>query len=365
VTSAADATFMRRALELARRGRGMTHPNPLVGAVVVREGRIVGEGFHAVYGGPHAEVVALLAAGEKARGADLYVTLEPCTHHGKTPPCVDAIRVAGVARVVYAADDPDRDAAGGAASLAAAGISVAAGLERDAARDLNRIFLHVRERGTPFVSLKVAQSLDGGIAAAEGERTQLTGAEAQAETHRLRADHEAVLVGIRTARIDDPLLTVRGAACRVPPVRIVLDTHARLPLESMLMRTLDQAAVWVVCADGADAGRADALAAAGAMVLRASGGPAGLDLAAVHRSLGAAGVRSVLVEGGAAVAAGFLDAGLVDRLHLFVAPHMLGRAAVPGPQPSTPVHWQPAGVQRFGRDVLLSLDPAASPAESP
>jgi diaminohydroxyphosphoribosylaminopyrimidine deaminase / 5-amino-6-(5-phosphoribosylamino)uracil reductase len=365
VTGAADATFMRRALELARRGRGMTHPNPLVGAVAVRDGRIVGEGFHEVYGGPHAEVVALRAAGDAARGADLFVTLEPCAHHGKTPPCVDAIRDAGVGRVVYATDDPDREAAGGAAALAAGGVAVDAGLERDAARELNRIFFHVRERGMPFVSLKVAQSLDGGIAAAEGERTQLTGVEAQAETHRLRADHEAVLVGIRTALIDDPLLTVRGAACRVPPVRIVLDTRACLPLHSTLMRTLDQAPVWVVCADAADAGRADALAAAGATVLRVPGGPAGLDLTAVHRSLSAAGVRSVLVEGGAAVAAGFLDAGLVDRFHLFVAPHMLGRAAVRGPQPTTPARWQSAGVQRFGSDVLLSLDPAAGPAESP
>jgi diaminohydroxyphosphoribosylaminopyrimidine deaminase / 5-amino-6-(5-phosphoribosylamino)uracil reductase len=342
----------------------MTHPNPLVGAVLVRDGEVVGEGFHATYGGPHAEIAALQAAGAAARGATLYVSLEPCAHHGKTPPCVDAIIAAGVTRVVYAAVDPDPQAAGGAARLRAAGIDVMGGVESQAARALDRPFFVTRERGGMYCALKLAVSLDGGIAAGEGQRTQLTGASAVTEAHRLRADHDGVVVGIRTALVDDPLLTVRGVPCRNAPARIVLDSQARLPPSSRLLKTVADAPVWVVCGDAAATGRVRILESAGARVLTAPATGEGLRPAGVLAALAAAGLRSVLVEGGGRVIGSFLDAGVADRLHLFIAPRLLGADAAPGLRVARETdRWALAAVERFDDDVVLTLDPAEAPAE--
>lgn len=349
---------MRRALELAFEGRGGTHPNPLVGAVVVRDGRVVGEGYHARLGGPHAEVIALNAAGGGARGATLYVTLEPCAHHGRTPPCTDAIIAAGVTRVVHAAPDPNPMAAGGAVVLAAAGIHVTGGVEEEAARSQNAIFFHTHESAGPWVSLKLAVSLDGGIAAGPGLRTQLTGTAAQEETHRLRASHDAVVIGSRTARIDDPLLTVRTFTPPRQPVRVVLDSHAGLSLESRLVRTAADADVLLLCAPDAPVSRTRALARAGVRIRTVAADDRGLAPAAVMESLTAEGISSVLVEGGSRLGASLLHGHCVHRLHLFIAPRFLGPGAVPAfPLPGPLAGWHCTGSRRCGSDAWLTFDP--------
>src|SRR3954468_2645940 len=233
-----DGAFMRRALALAERGWGRTAPNPMVGAVVVRDGRVVGEGWHAEFGGPHAEVEALRAAGDRAKGATMYVTLEPCNHQGKTPPCTEALLAAGVRRVVVACEDPNPEARGGAHRLREAGVDVALGVEEDAARELNAPFFHALASDRPFVRLKLALSLDGALADHTRQPGWLTGEAARHEVHRLRADADAIAVGIGTVLADDPELTVRHVpAPRVAPTRVVFDTSARLPRTSRLATT--------------------------------------------------------------------------------------------------------------------------------
>jgi diaminohydroxyphosphoribosylaminopyrimidine deaminase / 5-amino-6-(5-phosphoribosylamino)uracil reductase len=351
---------MRRALALAHLGWGRVHPNPQVGAVVVNGGRVVGEGYHAEYGGAHAEVAALRAAGDAARGATLYVTLEPCAHHGRTPPCTDAIRAAGIAEVVYAADDPNTRAGGGAARLREAGVRVHGGVERAAARELNAAFFHVHERGAPYVALKLAISLDGRIAARPGARTALTGTEATREVHRLRSGFDAILIGRGTAEADDPLLTVREVPLRQPPIRVVVDSGVRLDPASRLVRTAAEAPTWVLAAADADPARGRALAERGVRVIPAKRGAAGVDLRDGLRELAAAGARTILAEGGSRIASALLDADLVQRIFLFVAPVFLGSAGVPAfdvaAQP--PMRWRFTREQRFGADMLLTLDHA-------
>lgn len=346
-----DIRHIRRALALAERGWGRVAPNPLVGAVVVREAQVVGEGWHAEYGGPHAEVAALEAAGEAARDATLYVSLEPCAHHGKTPPCTEAIVDAGIRRVVVACRDPHPEAAGGIETLRKRGVEVEVGVEAEAARRLNAPFLWWQVTGRPFVTLKLALSLDARIAEAPGTRTAVTGEEAAERTHRLRAGHDAVMVGSGTARVDDPLLTVRrGPPPRRPPRRIVLDARLRTPPDATLLETAEAAPSWILTAPGADPDRAAALEAAGARVLEASPaekgdtpvgenstgarstgsapGERGLDPEGVLELLAREGVRSILLEGGARVAASFLRADAVQRLHLFYAPVAFGPEGV-------------------------------------
>ncbi|HLU24797.1 MAG TPA: bifunctional diaminohydroxyphosphoribosylaminopyrimidine deaminase/5-amino-6-(5-phosphoribosylamino)uracil reductase RibD [Longimicrobiales bacterium] len=355
-----DRDFMLRALELARRGWGRVHPNPLVGAVVVREGRVIGEGYHAEYGGPHAEVVALRAAGSAARGATLYVTLEPCNHHGKTPPCTGAILEAGIARVVYGAADPNPRARGGAGTLRAAGVDVVGGVCADESRALNAAFFHVHERGAPFVALKYALSLDARLSEAPGRRTAVTGPSAIAETHRLRAGFDAIMVGSRTARIDDPLLTVRGEVVpRVPPVRVVVDSEAALAPGSRLVRTARQVPVWVLCAEDAPRDRVDSLVREGVRVLPVPRAPAGLDVAAMLDRLAEAGIRSVFCEGGGRLGASLLAADRVRRLYLFYAPRLFGEAGVPA-FPAEPGRmaegWTLREVRPLPPDFLCILD---------
>jgi diaminohydroxyphosphoribosylaminopyrimidine deaminase/5-amino-6-(5-phosphoribosylamino)uracil reductase len=351
-----DRRWMRRALALARRGWGRTAPNPLVGAVLVREGRMVGVGWHAEFGGPHAEAMALAAAGEQARGATAYVTLEPCAHTGKTPPCADALLRAGVSRVVVAVADPNPIAAGGGTKLKAAGVAVEFGVESDAAEWLNAPFLLAARGATrPFVTLKLALSVEGGIAPASRSPQWLTGALARREVHRMRAQADAVAVGIGTALADDPALTVRDVAPpRVPPVRVVFDRQARLPLAGALVRTARETPVWVVAAPQAPAERVAVLEQAGVTVLRADGLPTALE------ALRERGVRHLLVEGGAGIAEALLSGGLVDRVAIFQSSVRLGAGAVPafGRLGSTlPDGWRRCVNRRLGADVLTVYVP--------
>lgn len=314
---------MTRAVELAARGLGRTSPNPVVGCVVLdADGRIVGEGWHERAGGPHAEVVALAAAGERARGGTAVVTLEPCRHTGRTGPCTSALLEAGVARVVIAVPDPTATAGGGADLLREHGLEVIEGVGRDAAAHGNRAWLHAMATGRPFVTWKLASTLDGRTAAADGTSRWITGPDARAAVHALRAERDAVLVGGGTLRADDPHLAARGIEGATQPLRVVLDRRAEVPLTA---RVLDDAApTLVVVAEGTDARR---LVDAGVDVLAVPAGPDGLDVAAVLAGLHERGVRSVLLEGGARVAASCIAADLVDEVVAHIAPALLGAGA--------------------------------------
>jgi len=322
---AGDAVFMRRALELARRGLGQTAPNPMVGAVIVRDGEVVGEGYHARHGEAHAEAAALRAAGDRARGATVYVSLEPCAHTGKTPPCADALVAAGVARVVMAVSDPNPVAGGGAERLREAGVEVVRGVEEEAARELNAAFFHAMEsepaHRRPWITLKLALSLDSAIADADGGSRWITGPGARAAVHELRAGSDAVAVGIGTVLADDPLLTVRDApAPRVPPLRVVFDRHARTPLDSRLVAGARELRTLLVVEDP-DPTAARALEEAGVELLRAA------SLESALEELARRDVRSLLVEGGARLAGALLERALVDRLIIFRGAVLLGRGA--------------------------------------
>ncbi|WP_369205297.1 bifunctional diaminohydroxyphosphoribosylaminopyrimidine deaminase/5-amino-6-(5-phosphoribosylamino)uracil reductase RibD [Streptomyces sp. PU-14G] len=320
---------MRRALALAARGLGSTSPNPVVGCVVLdRAGRVVGEGWHQRAGGPHAEVHALAEAGDDARGGTAVVTLEPCDHTGRTGPCSQALVDAGVSRVVYAVSDPSPGAAGGARTLAAAGVDVEGGLLADEAAAGNVAWLTSVLHGRPHVTWKYAATLDGRTAAADNSSRWITSAEARADVHRLRAESDAVLVGSGTARADDPHLAVRGVPGAVQPLRVVVDTEAAAVGPGA--RVLDTAAPTLVAvAQGADAAALEAAlrgAEGEAALLRSPRAPEGpgLDLAALLAALHARGVCSVLLEGGATLAGAFVAAGLVDRVVGYLAPVLLG-----------------------------------------
>jgi diaminohydroxyphosphoribosylaminopyrimidine deaminase/5-amino-6-(5-phosphoribosylamino)uracil reductase len=321
---ARDAAWMATALRLAARGLGNAWPNPAVGCVVVRDGRCVGRGWTQPGGRPHAETEALARAGDAARGATAYISLEPCAHWGRTPPCTNALIAAGVTRVVTAVEDPDPRVAGaGHAQLRAAGIAVTENVSREAAEWLNAGFFRRIRDARPLVALKLAQSLDGRIATATGESQWITGEAARAVGHRLRAEHDAILVGSRTAAVDDPALTCRlpGLAAR-SPVRVVVDGKASLSPASRLVRTATEVPTWLLTTREAPA---DALMHAGVRVLRVPGDEAGrIDLQAALGALALDGITRVLVEGGAGLAAALMARRLVDRLHLFSAGTVLG-----------------------------------------
>jgi diaminohydroxyphosphoribosylaminopyrimidine deaminase / 5-amino-6-(5-phosphoribosylamino)uracil reductase len=345
-----DRAFMRRALSLAQRGWGRTAPNPMVGAVVVSDEEVVGEGWHAEYGGPHAEVAALADAGDRARGATLYVSLEPCSHHGRTPPCTSAIVAAGIRRVVWAEADPGVESGGGSAVLRAAGIEVAGGVESKESRELNAPFFRAAAGGEPWVILKLALSVDGGITDAARSSAWLTGDAARAEVHRMRAGVDAILVGVGTVLCDDPLLTVRyERQPRVAPLKVVLDRGFRTPAVSKLARMAREHPTLIVSTDpdrAAEAGeRRRELESQGVETL-ATG-----SIGTAMRALSARGVRSILVEGGAGVAASLLAAGSVDRLVIFRAPILLGAGAL-NPFADLP----PAPVDGAERMRVLSRD---------
>lgn len=347
---------MARALELAQLGLGQTAPNPMVGAVLVNNGEIVGEGHHAGAGEAHAEVVAINAAGDRSKGATLYVNLEPCNHYGRTPPCTDAILAAGIARVVAAVQDANPLARGGADRLRASGIPVDFGVLEEQARDLNAPFLASFALNRPWVTLKLAISLDGAIADAERTRGWLTGALARAEVQRLRAAHDAVAIGIATAIADDPLLTARlDPPPRSQPARIVFDRHARLSANSVLARTAREVPTILITTRTAKL-PAD-LARMGVEAIRAR------SLDDAMSKLKARGITSILVEGGAGLAASFLGENSVDRLVIFQAPIVFGAGslnAFSGVASHDLVHaprFHAIRTERFGDDVMTIYSP--------
>ncbi|MGH7121223.1 MAG: bifunctional diaminohydroxyphosphoribosylaminopyrimidine deaminase/5-amino-6-(5-phosphoribosylamino)uracil reductase RibD [Acetobacteraceae bacterium] len=329
--AAADRAFMQAALGLARRGQGVTWPNPPVGCVLVREGRVVGQGATAPGGRPHAEARALAMAGERARGAVAYVTLEPCCHFGRTPPCTDAMLAAGIARVFAAVRDPDPRVNGqGVLRLRSGGIVVDEGLLAAEAEDVAAGFFSRVRRGRPSVTLKLASTLDGRIATASGASRWITGAPARRAAHALRGRHDAVLVGVGTVRADDPELSCRIPGFRSRPlVRLVADSMLRTPPSSRLVATAREQPTWLLHATTADPTLKDAFTGAGVRLIAVPAAAAGIDLPAALALLAETGLTSILAEGGAALAASLLAADLVDRLVWFQAPALLGADAWP------------------------------------
>ena len=325
-----DRAHLKRALELAEGGRGRVSPNPLVGAVLVRDGAVIGEGFHAELGGLHAERATLedcLKRGEDPAGATMYVTLEPCAHQGRQPPCTEAILEAGIGRVVIGSEDPSEKASGrGPGILRDGGVEVelAAGEEATAARLLNQPFRKHSRSGLPLVILKMAISLDGRSTTAPGDSPWISGATSRERVHRWRAESDAIAVGIGTVLADDPLLTARHGEDPRQPMRVVFDSQARLPLDSQLLVSIDQAPVIVVTVPDADSARLAALGDAGAEVLVAGGSTETDRIKSALSDLGRRGLTSVLLEGGATLAGAFAAAEQVDEARSFVAPVVLG-----------------------------------------
>ena len=352
---------MARAVELGRRGLGRVEPNPAVGAVLVRDGAVVGEGWHAVFGGPHAEVEAIRAAGDRARGATLYVTLEPCCHWGKTPPCTDAVLAAGIREVVYGAVDPNLEVAGkGAAILAAAGLAVRRVEDDRACRELLAPYLAWRARGTPWVLAKWAMTLDGRIATRTGDSRWVSSEASRRRVHELRNLISAVAIGIGTALADDPLLTCRIEGGR-QPLRVVVDTAARLPPEARLVRTAREVPVLVAVGPTAPAARVGALEAAGVEVLTLpAGAGSGVALNALLAVLAARGRSTLLVEGGSRLLGSLFDRRLVDEVEVYVAPIVVGGAGAPGPvggegveRIAQAVRLESVRIESIGTDVLV------------
>ena len=327
-----DLCRMRAALALARRGLGAVWPNPAVGCVIADAGQVVGRGWTQPGGRPHAETEALRRAGAGARGAAAYVSLEPCSHWGRTPPCAEALIEAGVRRVVVAIEDPDPRVAGsGIARLRAAGLAVETGLCAEEAAEINAGFLTRQRLGRPLVTLKLATSFDGRIATRTGASQWITGRPARERGQALRATHDAIMVGTGTVLADDPQLTCRlPGLARRSPVRVVLDRRLRIPLAARLIAGARQTPTWVLTLTSADPARREAFLAAGASLIDADPDPAGrIDLAAALAALGRRGITRLLVEGGAHLAAALLRAGLVDRLAWFHAPLLIGADGTP------------------------------------
>lgn len=331
-TRAHDEGFMRSALTLARRALGRSAPNPAVGCVIVREGRVIGRGWTQPGGRPHAETMALAEAGAAARGATAYVTLEPCAHHGKTPPCTDALIAAGIARVVIPLVDPDPRVSGrGVAALESAGIAVTGNCLEAEAEAVNRGFLTRIRSGRPWISLKLAQSLDGRIATAAGESRWITGPAARREVHLARAQADAVLIGAGTARADDPMLDVRSIGlAEANPVRVIVAGDLDLSPDSRAGASAGAIPLWLIHAPDAPATRRAAWEAAGAVLIEIPRQADGrLDLAAALAALGARGLTRVLCEGGAALAAGLIAAGLADEIVTYTAGIVIGGEGTP------------------------------------
>ena len=359
---------MRVALGLARRGLGQVWPNPAVGCVIVADGAIVGRGWTQPGGRPHAEPEALARAGTAAKGATAYVSLEPCCHHGKTPPCTESLISAGVSRVVAAAEDPDERVAGkGIAALRAAGIEVVAGICETEALELNAGFVSRVTKARPLVSLKTATTLDGRIATAKGESQWITGPEARARVHLMRARTDAILVGIGTAMVDNPKLT-----CRLPgledrsPVRIVVDSRLQLPLTAELVATAKTIPTWLITLDGSDKDRAAAYEDCGVTMVAVPPGADGYpDTRLALSALAEKGITRLMVEGGAGIAAAFLQAEVVDRIAWFRAGSVMGGDGVPaiaayGLETLKDIRrFRSVGLERLGDDWLETYRPAS------
>ncbi|MFA6900840.1 MAG: bifunctional diaminohydroxyphosphoribosylaminopyrimidine deaminase/5-amino-6-(5-phosphoribosylamino)uracil reductase RibD [Desulfurivibrionaceae bacterium] len=357
-----DRAWMQLAIKEAKKGLGRTSPNPCVGAVVVKNNRLIATGYHHQAGTPHAEVHALRTAGVKARGATIYVTLEPCNHTGKTPPCTQAILASGIKRVVVGMLDPNPLVAGGGCkTLADRGLEVMQGVLAEECRSLNRPFSKHVTTGLPWVIMKAGMSLDGRLALASGQCSWITNEQSRRRVHRLRDRVDAILIGSETALCDDPALTTRlpGRKGR-DPLRVILDTALRLPVSARMLQQASNAPTWIFCGPEVDVKRAEALVAAGAVIKQVRLDEAGqLDLAAVLCELGRAQLTSVLVEGGSRVHGAFLRANLVDEVQIFVAPIFIGNDGVPlvdslGLQQITEApRFSTTKVRRFGNDVLI------------
>ncbi|NBD22638.1 bifunctional diaminohydroxyphosphoribosylaminopyrimidine deaminase/5-amino-6-(5-phosphoribosylamino)uracil reductase RibD [Paenibacillus glycinis] len=358
-----DETYMRLALDMASKAQGQTDINPVVGCVVVRDGRIVGLGAHLRRGEGHAEVHALRMAGDEAEGATAYVTLEPCSHHGRTPPCCERLIEAKVARVVVACTDPNPQVAGrGIARLREAGIEVSVGLLERESLLMNEMFNKFIVTRLPFVTMKSAMTLDGKLAAKTGDSRYVSGPQAREMVHTLRHRHMGIMIGAETALIDDPELTTRLSVPAVHPVRIVVDSRLRLPLEARMLQDLSVPVI-VLTVEGADPGKRAALQAAGAEVVDCGDGKR-VDLAIAMRKLGEREIGSILLEGGGKLNGAMLELGLIDKLLLFVAPKVIGGQAAPGvfqfegfEKMAHAVPFRDVQVERIGADIFLSAYP--------
>lgn len=342
-----EAEYMRLALQLAEIAKGQTSPNPMVGAVIVNRGEVVGFGAHLKAGEAHAEVHALSMAKGKAKGATLYVTLEPCSHHGRTPPCTEAIIEAGIKRVVIGVSDPNPQVKGrGIERLRQAGIQVDVGLLQEEARCLNQFFNHYIVHKRPFVTLKMATTLDGKIATRTGESQWITGEKARADGHRLRDEHDAILVGVNTVLKDNPRLTARidGVPGR-HPLRVILDSQLRTPLDAHVADT-SEASTWIFTTTEAPLERREALEAKGIKVIPVSPGPR-VDVEKTLTYLGQEGIASLLVEGGGKVNASFLEKRLVNRVVAYLAPKLIGGHQAPGA-------FDGEGIDRLSQSLQLS-----------
>ncbi|MDA8234480.1 MAG: bifunctional diaminohydroxyphosphoribosylaminopyrimidine deaminase/5-amino-6-(5-phosphoribosylamino)uracil reductase RibD [Clostridia bacterium] len=327
-----DEKYMAIALELAARARGRTSPNPLVGAVVVKDGRIVGQGYHEKAGTPHAEVHALREAGEQAMGATIYVTLEPCSHYGRTPPCSEAVINAGVARCVAAMVDPNPLVAGrGLDQIRQAGIEVSSGVLEEEAHRLNEVFIKYITTKEPFVVMKSAMTLDGKIATHTGHSRWVTGPEARERVHRLRDEYDAIMVGVGTILADDPALTTRLTERGRDPVRIILDSQARTPLTAKILNQHSQAATIIAVTQQAPQQRVAALEQAGAKVLTVPDMDGRVDIKRLMSIVGQEGITGILLEGGGQVNGAALAAGIVDKVIWFIAPKLIGGQTAPTP----------------------------------
>jgi len=363
MTTSIDTTYMRRAIRLAERGHGLASPNPPVGALVVRDGRIVGQGFHHGPGTSHAEVDAIEAAGDACRGAALYLTLEPCTHQGRTPPCAPRVIAAGFARVVVGTTDPNPLVDGrGVAALRDAGIEVSLGVEQDHAERLIQSFSKYIRTKRPFVTAKIAVSLDGRAAAADGSSQWITGPTARRDSHRMRAGADAVLVGIGTVLRDDPQLTVRLRGYRGRrPLRVVLDSSCRTPLDAAVLG--DEAPTLIVTTEKATQDAEDALRARGAEVMRVPARDGRVDLAAVLEALGRREVTNLMIEGGPTVLGDTVERGFADRYVFYVAPKLLGSggpsavSALVAPTISDARELRVESVRHMGADLKIEAYP--------
>ncbi len=356
--------YMRRALELAEKGRGRTSPNPMVGAVLVKNGRVVGEGCHRKAGMPHAEIEALRRAGKNARGADLYVNLEPCCHFGKTPPCTEAILSAGVRKVIVGMRDPNRLVSGkGFRQLKKNGVQVVTGPLRKECERLNEVFIKFIQTGNPFVVLKTAISLDGKIATSSGESQWITGAKAREKVHQVRNEMDAIVAGARTIVKDDPFLTTRlgkKSAVVKHPVRVILDNEFLVPLKSNVFKNADTQRVLYATGKNLPASRRKQLMRRGIEILILKENKGKVDLQHLMRTLGDQDISSVLIEGGGEVNASALSAGIVDKVMVFIAPILIGGKGAPGPLGGKGVrHLKDAfkiknmTVNQIGNDFLL------------
>jgi diaminohydroxyphosphoribosylaminopyrimidine deaminase/5-amino-6-(5-phosphoribosylamino)uracil reductase len=356
-----DETFMKMAVALAEQGRGWTSPNPMVGAVVVKDGTVVGKGFHEAAGGPHAEIHALREAGDKARGATLYVSLEPCNHTGRTPPCTQAILESRIKRVVAGMRDPDpRVTGGGLAFLESQGVDVCVGVCEDTCRRLNEIFVKYATTSRPFVVLKCAATIDGCIATHTGDSKWITNPLSRQFVHELRHAMDAIMVGIGTVLKDNPRLTTRlEGRDGKDPMRIVLDTHLSIPQDARLLHLSSDSDTLIVTGNAAPVEKTRGLKALGIRFLAVDDEQGQINLAALMKELGVMGISSLLIEGGSRVNGSALRAGIVDKLYMFYAPKIYGGAGIPicaGPGPDLmeqSISLQDITVHRFEDDVMI------------